>query len=86
MYRTFTIYIDDKQKVSERLLEVLGFADYASGYWLLDEDNSAKVDDLVHALTDIGYKWVVEFEYENVFEEGIKHFGTLEEWSEWYEN
>lgn len=84
--RTFTVYIDDKQKVSEPLLGLLGFIDYASGYWIKDENNSAIVDELVHALDDIGYKWVIELEYDNVFESGILHFATVEEWSEWYEN
>ena len=86
MYRTFTIYIQDNKNVSENLLEVLGFIDYANRGWLRDENNSAVVDTLLHALTDIGYKWVVEFEYETVFEEGKKRFETIQEWAEWYDN
>ncbi len=86
MYRTFNIYLNDKQKVSEALLGLLGFVDYASGQWIRDESNSAIVDELVHALTDIGYEWVVGMDYEDMFEEGTRHFTNLAEWSEWYDN
>lgn len=86
MSRIFTIYIDDRQDVSESLLGLLCFIDYSSGQWVRDETNSATVDDLVHALTDIGYKWTVKMDYETPYESGIRHFTTLKEWSEWYEN
>lgn len=86
MSRSFTIYIDDKQTVSEPLLSLLCFIDYASGQWIRDENNSAIVDELVHALTDIGYKWVVSMDYETALESGIRNFTTLEEWSAWYDN
>ena len=84
--RIFTIYINDKEKVSEPLLGLLGFFDYCTGQWIKEETNSAIVDDVLHALTDIGYPWVVEFDYDTIFDHGTTHFENLEEWSKWYEN
>lgn len=79
----FVVYIDDKQNVSEHLMELLGFIDYASGSWERTYCNSAKVDELVHALTELGYTWVVEYEFGT---DDTRRFDTLEEWVAWYEN
>ena len=81
-HKDFTIYVNDKQTVSEPLMWLLGFFDYDSS-WIRDENSPALVNELVHALTDIGYKWVVEIDYGT---QGIRHYDTIEEWSEWYDN
>ena len=84
---TFTIYLDDKQTVSESLMGLLGFIDYASGQWLRDENNSAIVDEIVQALTDIDYKWVVT--YSTLDDRGretvLMRFENLDEWCKWFE-
>lgn len=83
----FSIFVAQNPKVSEPLLGLLGFVDQSyDGSWVQWEANSAVVNDMVHALTDIGYRWVVTFDYTSVLGKGIKRFETLDEWTAWYED
>ena len=81
MYRFFTIYLDNKQTVSPSLMDMLGYLNY-EGAWHAVYTNSADVDEALRVFTELGYKWVMEYEYFNE----KKRFDNLEAWSEWYDN
>ena len=81
--RLFTLYIPSEQKVSEPLMNLLEFVDFA-GYHVKEFDNSAILDDHIRALEDLGYKWFVQYTFDDPFDNGVKVFNNITEWSKWY--